>query len=228
MCVAAGAIAGSAVLGAVASNSAANTEASAANNAANLTNDQFQQTQANSAPWRAAGQNALSTIASMQPQFTHTFDASDLNSNLAPNYAFQLQQGQAANQNAAGVAGGLVGGNALKGLQDYTQNAAGNAYQQAFNNYNAQQTNIYNRLSNLAGLGQIANQTVANAGSNAVNAESGLLTSGASAQAAGQIGVANAATNGLGSYLGWSSSPSATAANGSFGGPLASIAGGEE
>ena len=152
----AAAVIGGAVIGAGASIYAGNKQAGAAENAANLQRDQYQQTRADQAPWRQAGANALSTIAGMQPQFTHQFDANDLKTNLAPNYAWRLAQGQAANQNAAGVSNGLVSGNALAGLQEYTQNAAGDAYQQAFNNYNAQQTNIFNRLSTIAGLGSTA------------------------------------------------------------------------
>lgn len=199
----AAAVIGGSLIGAGASLASSSKQAGAASDAANLQGQQYQQTRSDQAPWRQAGSNALSTIADMQPQFTHTFDANDLNANLAPNYAFQLAQGQAANQNAAGVAGGLVGGNALKGLQDYTQNAAGSAYQQAVNNYNTQQTNIFNRLSTIAGLGSTANQTTAQAGTTAAANAGNYLTSGAAASAAGTVGAANAVNNGISGYLGW-------------------------
>ena len=127
----------------------------------------------------------------------------DLKTNLAPNYQFQLDQGIGATKNLANASGGLLSGNTLKGINDYAQNFAGNAYQQAFNNYNAQQTNIYNRLSNLAGLGQTANQTTANTGVQAVGNAGNYLTSGAAAQAAGTVGSANAINNGISNYLGW-------------------------
>ena len=129
----------------------------------------------------------------------HTFSTSDLNGNLAPNYQWQLKQGQDATNNAASVTGGLVGGNALKGIQDYTQGAAGNAYQQAFNNYNAQQTNIFNRLSNIAGLGNTANQTTAQAGTTAAGNMGSAIMAGGAAQAAGQVGSANALNSGISS-----------------------------
>ena len=123
----AAAIVGGAIIGGVASNMAASKQAKSADRAADMQMDQYQQTRADQEPWRQAGSNALSTIADLQPQFQHQFNADDLKTNLAPNYAWRLAQGQAANQNAAGVSGGLVGGNALAGLQEYTQNAAGDA-----------------------------------------------------------------------------------------------------
>ncbi len=133
----------------------------------------------------------------------HQFDANDLKSNLAPNYQFQLDQGIGATKNLANSTGGLISGNALKGINDYAQNYAGNAYQQAFNNYNAGQTNIFNRLSSIAGLGQTANQTTANAGQNAATASGNYLTGGAAAQAAGLVGGASAITQGANNAIGW-------------------------
>ena len=127
----------------------------------------------------------------------HQFNASDLNANLAPNYDFQLQQGLGAVKNFENSTGGLIGGNALKGINDYAQNYAQGAYQQAFQNYTANQTNIFNRLSNIAGLGQTANQTSANAGTALSQAASNYATSGAAASAAGQVGSANAISQGL-------------------------------
>jgi len=94
-------------------------------------------------------------------------------------------------------------GNTLRGLNDYAQNFAGNAYQQAFNNYNAQQTNIFNRLSTIAGLGQTSNQTTATTGAQiAGNVGNAQMAAGA-ANAAGIVGSANALTQGGSNALGW-------------------------
>lgn len=134
--------------------------------------------------------------------FTHQFNANDLNANLAPNYAFQLQQGQGAAKNALNLTGG-IGGNFGKGLVDYTINKAGDAYQQAFNNYTTNQSNIFNRLSNIAGLGQTANAaTSALAGQTAQGVANTQVGAG-TAQAAGTVGQANAVTGGLNNALGW-------------------------
>lgn len=133
----------------------------------------------------------------------HQFSASDLNANLAPNWQFVMQQGQGANQNMNNQSGGLLSGNTMKGLQDYTQNLAGNQYQQAYQNYNTNQTNIYNRLANIAGLGQVNNQTAAtNATATGLNAGNSAQAIG-QAQASGIVGSANAITGGLSQAGSW-------------------------
>lgn len=208
----AAAMIGSAAIGAVGSYSAASMQADAANNATDAANAQNAQTRADEAPWRAAGQTALNTIGDLNGtsgntgaagygSLNHQFNASDLNSNLAPNYQFQLQQGLGAATNAGNAAG--FSGNTLKGINDYAQGYAGNAYQQAFNNYTANQTNIYNRLSNLAGLGQTANQVTGSLGATNTQNANNFATSGAAASAAGVVGASNAIGNGISGYAGW-------------------------
>jgi len=143
----------------------------------------YAEQQKNQRPYQATGTNALSTLGSLgsgqyqtydangNPTGTatgsgylqHQFDKNDLAAGLAPNYDFMLQQGQMANQRAANAAGGGIGGNALTGLNRYTQDYAGNAYQNAFNNYQTQRQNIFGNLNTLAGIGQTANNQLLNA-----------------------------------------------------------------
>ena len=161
-------------------------------------------------PYMATGTNALSNLGALgtgtyqmydeqgNPTGTgtgsgylqHQFDASDLAKGLAPNYDFMLQQGQMANQRAANMAGGGFGGNALQGLNRYTQDYAGNAYQNAFTNYQNQRQNIFGNLSNLAGIGQGATKDLTAAtgayGTNLTN----LNVGNAAAQAAAQVAAA--------------------------------------
>ena len=172
------------------------------------------------APQRGAGYQSLNQIRSMLPgqsmtyneagqpsgvqtgtdYLTRQFNPQDLQAGLAPNYQFMLGQGQQAQQRAANVGGGLIGGNALRGLQDYTQNYAQNAYQNAFQNFNTQRTGIYNTLAGIAGLGQQAQNTTAQAGQAATTAQGQLGIGAAAAQAAGLTGAANAAQGGLQNY----------------------------
>ena len=130
-------------------------------------------------------------------QFTHQFNANDLNANLAPNYQFMLEQGLGQTKNLANSTGGVIGGNALQGLNTFAQNYSKNAYQDAFNNYTANQTNIFNRLASIAGLGQTSLNTTANAGTNATNSHNNFMTSAAAANAAGTVGQANAISSGV-------------------------------
>ena len=196
---------------------AANTQAAAADRQMALQKQIFDIQNAQQAPYRAQGYTALNQIGALLPgaytkydaegkpmgtgtgtgYLTQQFTNADLNANLAPNYAFQLGQGQQALSRQQNALGGLVGGNALQGMQDYTQNFAGNAYQNAFGNFQTQRGNIYNTLAGIAGIGQTGqsqtNQLAQNYGTNMAN----LGTGQAAAQAAGQVGAANAWAGGL-------------------------------
>jgi hypothetical protein len=214
--VSAGANALGSLLGANASNKAAQIQANAANNASQLTANMFNIQNQQQQPYRTAGYGALNTINSMMPgqyvqydangnptgagtgsgYLTNQFNAQDLNANMSPGYAFQLDQGQRANQNAANALGGRVGGNALQGLQNYTQGLAQTSYQNAFSNYQAQRQNIYNSLAGIAGIGQTSQQQTGNLAQNANTTQAQLGVGSAAAQAAGQTGVASALTGG--------------------------------
>lgn len=198
--LAAGSVIGGLIQG-NASQQAANTQAQAAANAANLQYQMFQQQQANQQPWLQAGGAAVGQMSNLMApggQMSRLPTSQDILSQFAPNYQFQLQQGLGQAQNAMNATGGLVSGNALQGLNTFAQNFAGNAYQNAFNNYQTGQTNIFNRLASIAGLGQNTAGNLMNAGMGTAGAAGKYLTSGAASQAAGQVGQANAFNQGLG------------------------------
>ena len=203
----AGAVAVGSVAGAViqgnAAQKAAQTQADANARAQQQVLAAGQQASQQYTPYTDLGQSGVNALSSNLPYFQQQFNNQDLNAQLAPNYAFQLQQGQLATDQANNATGGMVGGNALKGLQDYTQNYAQGAYQNAFSNFNANQTNIYNRLSGIANIGLQGATGSANAqigtGTNVAQLTQGI----GQAQAAGQIGQANAyagAANNIGNY----------------------------
>jgi hypothetical protein len=129
--------------------------------------------------------------------FSHAFNAGDLNANLAPNYDFSLKQGLGAVTNFANVTGGLSG-NTLKAINDYAQNYAQGAYQQAYTNFNNNQTNIFNRLASIAGLGQTAGSNSATGASTFAGNIGSSITGYGNAQAAGAVGTANAVSNAAG------------------------------
>ena len=151
-------------------------------------------------PYQQTGQLGLNNLNQMANSgyLSNQFSNQDLNAQMAPNYAFQLGQGQQGNLAQANATGGLVGGNAMQGLQAFTQNYAGNAYQNAFNNYQAQRTNIYNQNAGLAGIGQNAVTGSANAQLGVGTQISNITQGIGNAQAAGQIGQANAYSGALG------------------------------
>ena len=203
------AIIGSAVLGyagskkqAGAAESASQIQYQATQDAAKQQREMFDILNAQQKPYRESGYSALNQINTMLPQFTKEFTSADLIKNLDPSYQFMLQQGLGATGQAMNVGGG--GSNVDLARQRFAQEYAKSGAQQAFTNYQTQQSNIYNRLSNLAGIGQAAQTQSNTLGSNTANALSQLGIGGASALGAGQVGAANAmagAYGGVGNAL---------------------------
>lgn len=114
-----------------------------------------------------------------------------------PGYNFSLQQGQQSLGQSAAAQGGLYSGAAMKALQTYGQNTAYNEYQQVYNNYQTNQSNLFSRLSGVAGSGQQAAANLGTAGSNAATQISNNQTSAGAAAAAGTVGASNAYATGL-------------------------------
>ncbi|ENX6466365.1 DNA transfer protein p32, partial [Acinetobacter baumannii] len=102
----------------------------------------------------------------------------------------------------AAAQGGLLSGATQKALNNYAQDFASQEYQNAYNRFNADQTNQYNRLSNLVGLGQSAAAGVGNAGMQTSQAIANNTMAGANAQAAGTIAAGNKTANNFQTLLG--------------------------
>jgi hypothetical protein len=145
-------------------------------------------------PYTDLGKQGVSNLSSLlnTGYLTNQFSNADLNAQLAPNYAFMLGQGQQANLMGSNATGGAIGGNSQTALQQYTQNYAANAYQNAFNNYQTQRGNIYNTLSGIANIGQQGVSGLGNLSTGTAQAVGQLQTGAANAIAAGQVGAANA------------------------------------
>lgn len=195
-----------------AATNAADTQANSANHAADLQMQMYQQTRSDQAPWRQAGANAVGSMSGgfgLGPTsggidsgyFNHQFNAGDLGTNLDPSYNFRLSQGLGTATNAANRYGG--GGNLIKGVTDYATGMASTGYQQAFNNYTANQTNIYNRLASIAGMGQTAGSNAATGGSTYAANQGAAIVGAGNANASGIVGSANAISGGLTNAANW-------------------------
>ena len=207
----AGAVVVSSAIGSSAAKSAASTQSAAADRAAELQNEQFQQTRQDYAPYREAGYNALANLQRTAGNVPGAFKFGAGDYQADPGYAFRLSEGQKALDRQAAARGGLISGGALRAAQRYGQEMGSqefqNAYNRAFTGYGtevARENQLYNRQAALAGIGQTATGQVAQAGQNYANTAGNLITGGAAAQAAGQVGQANAITGGLGTYLNYS------------------------
>jgi|GEM_PF-955714 len=158
-------------------------------------------------PYTATGTAAANNLSDLinSGYASHQFNAQDLNAQLAPNYAFQLGQGQQTTNAANNTLGGMLGGNALQGLQQYTQNYAGNAYQNAFTNYQNQRNAILGNLGNISNQGLTATNNLAGIATGYGGSMANLNTSLGSALAGnyGQQGFAQGAgTAGAANTLG--------------------------
>lgn len=174
------------------SSSAAQTQAASADRASRIQQENFEQTRKDLMPYKQAGDTSLNQLmGQMTPDgyFNQTYTGQDIYSD--PSYQFRLQQGQDAIQSSAAAQGGLLSGATLKTLQNYGQESASQEYSNAYNRFNADQTNRYNRLSNLVGIGQNAAAQVGNAGAQTSQAVANNTMAGANSIAAGQVASAN-------------------------------------
>lgn len=203
------AILGSAVLGGLASRSAAKTQAGAAQSAADaqlqasreanaLQQRIYEESMARQQPFLQTGTEFFNRLADLQrggPGAAQQFLQMD------PGYGFRLSEGMKAMERGAAARGGLMSGAALKAGQRYGQDLASQEFGAA-----------YNRLAGLADVGPRAAGVMSNlgqqygqqAGQNLMAggqaAAQGMLGAGA-ARGSAYIGGANALAGGLGQYL---------------------------
>ena len=189
---------GSSVDASNAATSAAETQSDAARYAADLQYKMWQEQQAQQKPWLEAGQTALNKLVPLSTNYT---PFGQTNWQQDPGYAFRLAEGQKALERSAAARGGLLSGATGKNLLRYGQEMGSQEYQNAFNRYQTERAAQLQPLQSLAGVGQTAANTLGAAGQNYATNAGNLLTSGAAAQAAGQVGAANALTGGLSTYL---------------------------
>jgi hypothetical protein len=132
--------------------------------------------------------------------FSQPFDVEQFYNYADPGYAFELQQGTQALQNSAAAGSGAMSGAALKDLLGYSQNFARTGYGDAFNRYQTQQGNIFNRLRDIATIGQSAAAGVGTQGTALAGNAGQFLSNAGSAAGAGIVGAGNAASSGLTNY----------------------------
>lgn len=109
-----------------------------------------------------------------------------------PSYAFRLGQGNKAMERQLAASGKYLTPAASMALQEYGQNMGSQEYQNAYNRFNQDQGNLYNRLAALSGMGQTQTGQVIGAGQNYANAGSDIYTGmGNAITAANQAKAAN-------------------------------------
>jgi hypothetical protein len=182
----AAAVVGSAVVGGVvASNSAskaADAQTQGTDKALSENSRQFDITQANQAPYLAAGKVALGTLASENDT---PLDQSKIQ--MDPGYQFGLTQGQQAIDRQTAAGGGRISGAALKAAAQYGTDYATTGYSAAYSRANQARTDRLNRLAALAGVGQTATQSVAENGAYTAGKNSALMVAAGNNAGAAQL-----------------------------------------
>lgn len=122
---------------------------------------------------------------------------------LSPAYNFQKQQGLQGVLNGSAAGQGAMSGAALKDLTDYNQSEANTSFNNAFNQYQTQQGNIFSRLSGIAQLGQSSANNTGQQGTALAGQAAQSATNIGTAKAGGIVGSANAITGGLSNAAPW-------------------------
>lgn len=175
---------GGALIGGSAAKKAANTQAASADKAAQVQMDMFNQSRADSTPWREAGGQAIGSLSGMlQPGYDHT---------TSPGYQFRMDEGLRGVEGSAASRGLLGSGGTLKDIIRFSQGTAADDFNQQFN-----------RTASVAAGGQQANQSIGQLGAYAANNIGNANMQAGNARASGYAGQASAfggAANNLASF----------------------------
>lgn len=115
------------------------------------------QARADREPWRALGANKLAELGQRTGaggDLMRDFGMADFQAD--PGYQFRMDQGMRGMTNSAAARGGLLSGAALKAASSFNQGMASQEYGNARSRYNEDRDQKYNKLANLAGIGQVA------------------------------------------------------------------------
>lgn len=121
----------------------------------------------------------------VDPELTRSFTMADYQQD--PGFDFRMKQGQKALERSAAARGGLRSGATLKALTQYGQDFASNEYGKAYDRFNQNQGNRFNRLSSIAGFGSTANAQNAAASQNYANQSGANTMASGDSQAAARI-----------------------------------------
>jgi hypothetical protein len=121
----------------------------------------------------------------------------------SPGYNFQLQQGEQGTLAGDASSAGALSGSAQKDLMGFNQGYANTAFNNAFNQYQTQQGNIYQRLAGISQLGQAAAANTGQQGTALAGSAAQSATNIGTALGAGTVGSANALTGGMSNALPW-------------------------
>jgi hypothetical protein len=177
------------VLEANAAEKAAETQSQAAQNALALQREMFEYQKGLLEPYRTAGTKALERLSGAMGLGGQGSQQQMLE--MDPGYGFRLGEGLKALERMQASRGNFLSGGALKAGQRFAQDTASQEY-----------GNAYNRLANIAGLGQTVGTQMGNAAAGFGTSAGNIMGQEANALAAGRMGRASAYTGAIGGALG--------------------------
>ncbi len=212
--IATAAIIGGSLIGAFGANKAASTQAAAQDQAAATQKQMFDTITGQEQPFLKAGYGATTSISNLlgttgkhggiDPAtglpigyLTQTFNPTQKQMDQYPGYQFALKTGGQAVRNADTPGVGALSGAALKDLTNFNVGTANQYYGQYFNQFQEQQNNIFDRLSNIASMGQNAAANLGSAGTQLGTGIAGAQAAAGGSRAGGIVGATNALGGGL-------------------------------
>lgn len=168
------------ILGAIFGGNAAAAHEKAIKEAMDLNTRTYNEQQGYQKPYWGTGVRALGQLETLGS------DPSSIANN--PAYQFRLSEGQKALERSAAARGGLNSGGFMKGMARYSQGLASEEY-----------GNQWNRLAQVAGMGQNSANSLGQLGSNYASNMSQLYADKGNAQAAGQQAIGGGISGAIGS-----------------------------
>ncbi len=201
------------MMGSNSAKKAAEAQAASAREALALQKQMYGETVARNKPFYDTGVGANNRLATMlgtggnagdadYGSMTRNFSMADYLNNQDPGYQFGLDTGMNALNAQNAATGGSQSGAAMKAAQRYGVDYGSTKYNEAFNRYTNNRSNIYNMLSGQTNVGLSAANNTGAAGTNYANAGGADITGAGNAAASGYIGSANAYNSAIGSGIG--------------------------
>ena len=200
------------MMGSNAAKKAAEMQAQSAREQLALQRQMYGETVTRNQPWLNTGMGANNRLATMlgtggnagdadYGSLTRNFSMADYLNNQDPGYQFGLDTGMNALNAQNAATGGSQSGAAMKAAQRYGVDYGSTKYNEAFNRYTNNRSNIYNMLSGQSAAGQASANNTAAAGNAFATGGSAALGGIGAANASGYMGSANAYSSAIGNAM---------------------------
>ena len=200
------------IMGSNSAKKAAEAQAQSAREQLALQRQMYGETVTRNQPWLNTGMGANNRLATMlgtggnagdadYGSLTRNFSMADYLNNQDPGYQFGLDTGMNALNAQNAATGGSQSGAAMKAAQRYGVDYGSTKYNEAFNRYTNNRSNIYNMLSGQSAAGQASANNTAAAGNAFATGGSAALGGIGAANASGYMGSANAYSSAIGNAM---------------------------